>query len=388
MPRQLPVHEALHDRLSVLHVLAPAAVGGLESVVRLVAAGQRRRGHDVLVAPLVTDVGARAAWIESVRSAGVVVEPIVVPRRRYGAEWRAVSEIIASRRPSVVHTHGYHADVVAGLAARRLGVPTVATVHGFIGGNWKNRFYEWLQCRVLRRFDAVIAVSHPMAERLERVGVDARRVRVVVNAFDAEGRALLPRVEARRELGLQYDAFYVGWVGRLSREKGLDVMVRALADARAVNVRLAVLGEGAERRRLEALARRLGVGERVLWLGIHPNAARLASAFDVIVISSRTEGTPIVLFEAMAACTPVVATRVGGVPDVVSPNEAVLVPAEDPGALARAIDAIRRDPDAAATRAAAARRRLARDFAPERWVADIERVYTDAIRSRQSARKP
>jgi glycosyltransferase involved in cell wall biosynthesis len=372
------------ERFSVVHVLAPADVGGIESVVRLLAAGQRRRGHDVLVAPLVSDVGSRAAWIASVRETGVPVEPLVARRRRYVAEWRAVSELLRARRPAIVHTHGYRADVLAGLSARRLGFPVVATVHGFIGVEWKHRLYERLQCRVLRGFDAVMPVSRAMAGQLHQSGVPSDRLHVVTNAFEAHDRPLA-RAEARRRLAIGDEEFRVGWIGRLSPEKGADVIIRALALLPG-DVQLSILGDGAERRRLEVLSRDLGVAGRVTWHGTQPNAAVLASAFDAITLSSRSEGTPIVLFEAIAAGTPVVATRVGGVPEVVSDTEALLVPAEDPSALARAIDTVRADVVAAATRAAAAMRRLASDFAVGPWITRVDEVYATAQRRRSGPR--
>jgi glycosyltransferase involved in cell wall biosynthesis len=113
----------------------------------------------------------------------------------------------------------------------------------------------------------------------------------------------------------------------------------------------------------------------VRWLGNVAEAARLFAAFDVFALSSRTEGTPIVLFEAMAACTPIVASAVGGVPDVVSPAEALLVTADDPAALAQAIRSVYADPAAAAHRARLAHERLASDFAPGPWLERYERIY-------------
>jgi glycosyltransferase involved in cell wall biosynthesis len=335
----------------------------------------------VLVAPLVNDVASRAGWIGDLRAAGVAVEPLVVARRAYRAEWKAVKELIESRRPSVVHTHGYHGDVVGGLAALRAGAPTVATVHGFIGGDWKNRAYEWLQRQVLRRFDAVIAVARPMAMELEAAGLPAGRLHVVVNAFGGDA-VPLPRAEARRALGVPEQGFRVGWVGRLSREKGADVVLRAVAAADR-SVRLSVIGEGRERGTLTALAHRLGAADRVDWHGARPDAPRLMPAFDVLALTSRTEGTPVVLFEAMAACIPIVATRVGGVPDVVGDAEALLVAPDDPWAVTTAIDAVRRDPAAAAGRAAAALRRL-RHFAVEPWLRRVDEVYAAAMQRARS----
>lgn len=367
------------ERLSVVHVLAPGEFGGLESVVRLMAAGQRRRGHEVLVAPILPRRTLRPAWLATLADSGVPVEPIVAAPRAYLSQWRLLVELLRDRRPRIVHTHGYHADVLAGHAAQRAGIPVTATVHGFVGGDWKNRLYEMLQRRALRRFDAVIAVSRPMAADLRASGVPGRRLHVVPNAFEADAKPLT-RAQARRELGLAGDPFQIGWIGRLSPEKGADVMLRALSLVRDDRVRLSVLGAGPERGRLEALASKLGIGHRVDWCGVRVGAGRLASAFDAIVLSSRAEGTPVVLLEAMAAATPIVATRVGGIPDVVGDAEAVLVVPDDPVALAAAIQAVRSDSAAAATRADAARHRLAQGFSTARWLEQIDGVYAAAVR--------
>jgi L-malate glycosyltransferase len=381
--RFLPPREVVSrhrpERLSVVHVLAPGEYGGLESVVRLMVTGQRRRGHEVLVVPILSRWTLRPAWLATLADSGVPVEPIVAAPRAYLSQWRLLVELFRERRPSVVHTHGYHADVLAGHAARRARVTATATVHGFVGGDRKNRLYEMLQRWALRRFDAVMAVSRAMAADLRRSGVPDRRLHVVPNAF-ASDVELLTRADARRELGLADAAFRVGWIGRLSPEKGPDVMLHALSLIPDDTVRLSVIGSGPERERLESLASRLGIERRVAWHGVRLGAARLAPAFDAIVLSSRAEGTPVVLFEAMAATTPIVATRVGGIPDVVTEAEAALVPPEDPAALAAALQAIRSDRTTAATRAAAARRRLAQEFSTARWLDRIDGVYATAMR--------
>jgi glycosyltransferase involved in cell wall biosynthesis len=386
LPTSRVVPRSNAERRLVLHLLAPAQFGGLESVVRVMATAQRRRGYDVLVVPLLRVGAELPAWLATVRANGVVVEPLVAPRFGYLAQLRGMRDLVAERRPSVVHTHGYHADVVGGLAARRAGAPTVSTVHGFVRGDWKNRLYEWLQRRALRQFDAVIAVSSPMAAELRRSGVPADRTHVVQNAFEAVVD-VLPRSAARELLGLEDGYFHAGWIGRLSPEKGADVMLRALARVTDDAVRLSILGTGVDRRRLQALADRLGIAHRVTWHGVVPETARLAAGFDAIVLSSRSEGTPIVLFEAIAAGTPVVVTAVGGVPDIVSSAEALLVPPDDPPALAAALDAVRRDPDAAAVRAQAAKRRLVSHFAVEPWLRRVDDVYASAIET-HAARAP
>ena len=151
-----------------------------------------------------------------------------------------------------MHTHGYHVDVVDAGAARRAGVRTVTTVHGFTGGDWKNWIYERLQRRAFRRFDAVVAVSRPLARDLERTGVPSARVHMVPNAWPASDPPPLPRDQARAQLAVPNRRFHVGWVGRLSDEKGPDVFLESLARLRDIPWTACVLGEGPARGTLEA----------------------------------------------------------------------------------------------------------------------------------------
>ena len=361
----------------ILHLLAPGEVGGMESVVRLLARGQHMRGDRPVVVSVIESSAHARTFRDALAADGVEQVTLVLPGRAYGSEWRAIRELCRRFAPAIVHTHGYRADLIGGSAARRAGVATVSTVHGFTGGDWKMRVYERLNRIAFRRFDAVVAVSRPLAEELWSTGIDSHRLHLLPNALDMQGTPL-DRAAARMRLDVPTDGWRVGWIGRLSAEKGPDVMVHAMA--RLAGVALSVLGDGPQRDALHAECERLGVSGRITWHGMVPEAARLTPAFDALVLSSRTEGTPMVLLEAMAAGVPVVATRVGGVPDVVSESEALLVPSDDPAALAAAIDALRRDPAAARTRADAARRRLHEERGVEHWLTQYESVYDAAIR--------
>ena len=357
----------------ILHVVAPGEIGGLERVVQMLARGHGALGHEVHVAAVVERSGADRPFLEPLADVGVHTHTLIVGARGYLRERTLIADLCRQTRPDVVHTHGYRPDVVDARVARQLGIPVVTTLHGYTAGGWKNRCYEWLQYRTFRGFDAVVAVSQELATRLERAGVARGRIAAVPNAW-CETAPPLDRATARRTLGLSGADFVVGWVGRLSYEKGPDVLVDALAQLADLPLVISVLGEGRERASLEARAVDLGVGERMRWHGVVPDAGRLFAGFDAFVLSSRSEGTPIVLFEAMAAGVPIVATRVGGVPDVLSAAEGVLLPPEDPRALARAIRSVVHNPPAAARRACAARDRLAHfEIAP--WLDRYEAIY-------------
>jgi glycosyltransferase involved in cell wall biosynthesis len=367
--------------LRIVHVLAPARVGGLERVVQALATGHSRCGHEVHVVPVFSEDEPRHPFLEPLRDAGVSVHPLAVPGRAYRRERAQFAELCRRILPDVVHSHGYRTDVVDAPVARRLGIPIVTTVHGFTRGGWKNRLYETLQKRAFRRFDAVAAVSRMQVEEIRAAGSQSSHVHLLRNAW-AAGDAPLPAAEARALLGVPDGALHVGWVGRLSPEKGPDLLLEALARLSDLPFVCSVIGEGRQAAALRQRAHTLGLADRLLWHGYRSDAARLYSAFDVFVLSSRTEGTPIALFEAMAAGAPVVATAVGGVPDVVGPDEAVLVQPGCPDRLAHAIREVAADAAVTSLRVRSARERLDRQFSAVHWLERYELLYRSLLTSK------
>jgi glycosyltransferase involved in cell wall biosynthesis len=371
--------------LSVVHVLAPALVGGLESVVSALAIGQRGAGCDVHVVTLEQQGTSEPHLHEVLRGAGVPVERIWVESHRYARERAQFGESLRRLRPDVVHAHGCRADVVHSGVARRMGIARVSTIHGITNErDLKGRLYHWLEQRALRNFEAVVAVSRPLGAVLHKRGVRRDRLHVVPNAYTGRS-APLARSEARATLGIHDGHRVIGWVGRLGREKGADIMLAALPRLPADHA-LSIIGAGPEGERLRALARSLGIESRVTWHGSIADAGRLMAAFDVFALSSRTEGTPIVLLEAMAAGTPIVATDVGGVADVISSREGTLVPAERADALADAIARATSDLGATVEKARAAKRRLAEHFDTRVWLGRYETVYRSALAEMGSRR--
>jgi len=368
---------AVKDRPKVLHVLAPMREGGLERVVAMMCVGQRANAVHVAA---VVDPGAadRHPFIDQLRALGVPVTPVVVGARNYVREFRLLSALVARLRPSVVHTHGYRADVIGGAVARAHHVPAVTTVHGFTGGGRRNRLYERVQSLVIRHADAVIAVSTPLFQRLADDGVPRHKIHCIPNGF-APLVDTVTRARARHRLGIMTDWLVAGWVGRLSREKGADIMLDALAES-GPRWRLSIIGEGDEYLHLRRQAATLRISDRITWHGPIANAGSLFTAFDAFVLSSRTEGTPITLFEAMNAGVPIVAARVGGVPEIVSPSHALLVPAEEPSMIAEALAELHRDASVAANRSVRARERLLQSFSLAAWLDAVDAVYEAAGR--------
>ncbi|HEX9728997.1 MAG TPA: glycosyltransferase [Gemmatimonadales bacterium] len=357
----------------VIHVLAPAAYGGAEAVVETLV---RQQGARAAVATLLQTPGPHP-FVAALRNAGVDVHEIRCGRRQYRREARALASLMTAQGADVVHSHVYHADLVGYAAARIAALPIVSTVHGFTGGGLKNRIYEWLDLRALARMQAVIAVSGSVRDRVIRAGCAPERVHLIPNAVG--GLPPADRSAARRALGLNLAASVVGWVGRLSREKGPDLFVGALESLGPRVPNAVLIGDGDEAIGLAGRIDSAGLGGVVRLAGAVPNAGRLLPAFDVLVLSSRTEGTPIILLEAMAARVPVVAFAVGGIPDVLDDGSAWLVAPDDVAALGRAVRAVLDDPDEARRRTAAAARILRTRFDAGDWVTRVDAVYQEVV---------
>ncbi len=338
------------------------------------AIGHHRRGHQVHVAALIGADGDYEPVLDPLREAGVPTHALVVKPHSILRERSFIRSICEKHRIQIVHTHGYRADIVDSGVARRMGLASVSTEHGMSRMGGRTRIYEWLQMRLFRRFDAVVAVSRPIAEALERAGVDPQRIHLIPNAWSGEVD-FLDRAEARAALRFAPDVPVIGWVGRLIRAKGADLFLRALAELHDLPFQAAVIGDGPERAALEQLRGELGLESTVHFYGAIPDARRCFRAFDVFALTSRTEGTPIVLFEAMAAGVPIVATAVGGVPDVLTSQEAELI---IPGEILPFADALIRiltDRESAAHRSTRARTSLGLRYSINSWLESHEEVY-------------
>jgi len=351
-------------------------------VVQGLAIGLVRRGHRVTVLGTHVPGADLEPFFRPMRDAGVAVLGMAFGGRAYLAERKAVAAAFDTLAADVVHAHGYRPDLLHRGAAQRRGMAVVSTLHGTSQIRGLPGLYEWIHERTLRRSEAVIAVSKPIESHLLR-HVRRERLHLVQNAWAPIDQPL-PRGDARRTLGLPADGPVIGWVGRLVPVKGPDLFLETLHAIRERPWTACIVGDGPERAALEAQATTLGLGDRVRFAGAIPDAGRLIPAFDLFALTSRSEGTPIALLEAIAAGTAVAAFGVGGVPLVVQDGAEAWVRA--PGAtsaLAEAFAEALAQPETRRARAAAATVRLARDFGVEPWLDRHERIYRDAISRRR-----
>jgi glycosyltransferase involved in cell wall biosynthesis len=387
----------LPDRIKVLRVIARLNVGGPALHVAYLTAGLRERGYDTT---LVAGTLARGEDSMAFVASGLDVEVVTIPE--LGREISLLRDLVATlrlarlirrERPQIVHTHTAKAGTVGRLAARIAGgSPKPIVVHTFHGhvlrGYFdpiRSRIFAWLERTLARYSTALIAVSPQVRDDLVALGVAPREKFTVIRLGIELGERVAEkdgRAETRRYLGIPPHRFAVGWIGRMTAIKNTEDVLSAFKELldRGVEATLCMVGDGPDRAQLERRAHELGIMRDTLFLGYQQEVASLYAAFDALVLPSSNEGTPVSVIEALAARTPVVATRVGGVPDVVREGEdGFLVETGDTEALADRLARLAHDPELRERMGTAARDRVLPRYAVERLVDDVDRFYRELL---------
>lgn len=310
--------------------------------------------------------------------------------------------IIFVERPDVVHTHTAKAGAIGRLAAaiysatrrRRRKCLIVHTFHGhvFIGyfRPMHTRLVKSIERGLARMTDRIIALSETQKRELvDRFGIAVgHRVSVVPLGleFDPLLRLNLDRRDCRQSFGLAASDRVIGYVGRFVPIKDLENLVRAFAIVarRVPEAKLLLVGDGERREPLRALADSLGVGQATVFTGWREDLDVVYGAIDIAATTSLSEGMPVALVEAMAAGRPVVATSVGGVPDLVCDEvTGFLVPTGDPARTAGALERLVRDAALCRRMGETGRHRVAGEFHAERLVSTMEQMYEVGLRAKR-----
>jgi len=253
---------------------------------------------------------------------------------------RQLTRIIRERKVDLLVTHGYKPNLLGRIASWIERIPTVAVSRGWTYESRRVRFYEFLDRIFLRLADAVVAVSEGQRQKILACGVNPDKVQVIHNAIDLATYPGPAEISVRVELGIPQNAILVATAGRLSPEKNHLGLVEAarMVLAKMPDVYFVVFGEGFMRPELEKAVVDAGIGHRFFLPGFRSDVRSLLHEIDIFVLPSHTEGLPNVVLEAFACCKPVVATMVGGTPEVV--RDAVngfLAPIGDMGRLAQGV---------------------------------------------------
>jgi glycosyltransferase involved in cell wall biosynthesis len=314
--------------IKIAYILTPITFGGAEKVSLNFLKTVDRACFDVTLVLLLRPWEEPPLFAQEIVTLGYdyITLPVSIkkggdPFRVLRVAWR-IFKLLKTGKFDIVHTHGYFADICAIPLARLLGIKTITTCHGFITNDAKLKLYNKLNVYAIKLCHRIIAVSEGIRDQLIFAGASLHKISVVPNAvetaYDVAEIASL-RDSKRRELQIHDGEFVVGFLGRLSAEKGVNFLIDAVALLvnEGLPIRLLPVGDGAERDKLEEQGNGKCSSEKVIFVGFQSDTQSWLAAFDMFVLPSLTEGTPMALLEAMAMGVPVVASRVGGVPKVI-----------------------------------------------------------------------
>jgi len=388
-------------RIRVLRLFSRLNIGGPAIHVILTTAGLDPKRYDSLLV-VGREEDREGNFLNLAEAKGIPLRIIPTFGRRIDPLRDLITlvslfRLMRRERPDIVHTHTAKAGALGRVAARLAGVPVVVhTFHGSVFDGYFGpsvaRFFQWIERILALGTDTIVAVSERVAADLaERKIAPRKKIEVVPLGLEL-GRfqdVQQRRGELRRELGVPPRARLVGSVGRLVAIKDLGTLLRSMVQLSATqpDAILLVVGDGPDRPALEMEAERLGLGSRARFLGFRDDLERIYADLDVAVNCSLNEGTPVALIEAMASGVPVLATAVGGTPDLLDEGRlGRLVPPGDPNALARALAESLSGGDDSAEKAAFARRSVLQRFSLERLLGDLDRLYLRLLKSKEAVR--
>jgi glycosyltransferase involved in cell wall biosynthesis len=312
-----------NKRIRVLHLISGDLWAGAEAHAEMLLSWLKRN-PDLEVSAIIFNEGRLSQKLKSV---DIPVYFLDEKRNSSLLLLMKIRQILSEERVQILHTHRYKENVIGGLAGSFSGVPhLVQTVHGLnepfrgikkIKANLYNLLDRWTT-RFL--FDKIIMVSSQQGERFKERFNGPRTV-YIHNGVDLQKiKANKSKIEVRRDLGIDEDSPLVGTAGRLVPVKGLDYLLKAttIMQRKLPRLKVLIIGEGPEKKGLEDTVSKLGIDSQVIFAGEREDVYDLISAMDVLVLPSLSEGIPMVLLEALALEVPVVASAVGGIPEVIT----------------------------------------------------------------------
>jgi glycosyltransferase involved in cell wall biosynthesis len=364
--------------LKVLQLISSGGYYGAENMLLNLCASQEQAGCRNSLLLFYNVHAPNVEFYERARRRGISVRMVHCRGR---ADWRAVKQIkeyIHEDAIDVVHTHGYKADLYGYFAGKSAGKPIIATCHNWVGGTAALGIYNRLDRMVLKRFNAIAAVSEGVKERLLKSGIPAEKIRIIPNGIDVqafEGGQALPELRAG-------EGKIVGVVARLDLKKGFEYLLAAVREITNsfYGLKVVIVGEGPDRQAIEQMIERFGLRDTVLLAGQQSNMPGVYAAIDIFVLPSLNEGLPMTVLEAMAASRPVIATRVGAIPKVIEDGKTgLLVNPRDTAGLRDAIARLLNDDDLCRRLAAQAHEWVARHFTADAMARQYQALYEEVL---------
>lgn len=362
--------------MRILQVLSGNAFHGAEAMTAELIRQLHRLGVSVDIAVFDNAAPGNAEVFDAVGTAAAATFHIPCAGQLDLTALRELNRIVADRHISIIHSHKYKTNFYGALTRAIKPVKLLSTYHNWLYQTPALRLYAAVDKRLARFSDLCVAVSKPVADELRR-HVSAPKVLQIDNGIDTDVyRPSAGRADAKSVLGLSPERALIGFVGRLSAEKGLPCLIEALAGLATRNFDAIIVGDGELRSDLEMQVSALGLAGRVTFLGARRDVHRIYQAIDIFVLPSTEEAFPMVLLEAMASGCAVIATAVGEVERIVEIGESGLIVAPTkPEAICQAIDCLLLDARMRQRLGQAARERVITSFSSRSMATAYLRSY-------------
>jgi glycosyltransferase involved in cell wall biosynthesis len=368
--------------MRVVHLIKATQIAGAERHLLTLLPGLVKRGVEVRLILLHPPNNPVDPFVEALTAGGVAVERQIIRRHLDPSLFGALRRRLRELQPDILHTHLIHADLYGIPAGRAAGVKRIISSRHADDPFRRLPIMRGLHAILWRLASDGIAISDAVRRFCEQIEFAPPGKLTTIHYGIAAPAQPIDREAAsaalRDELGIDPNAPLIGFVGRLIWQKGMVYGLQAFARVllKRPDARLIVVGDGKLRAQLENRARRYGIGGKVLFLGWRTDAPRLMAGFDIFLLPTLQEGFGLVLLEAMAARTPIVASAVSAVPEIVAHGETgLLVPPRDPAALSQALLALIDDPPLRQHMGLLGEDRLETHFSAERMIDATLRLY-------------
>ncbi len=298
----------------------------------------------------------------------------------------SLRRFLKDQKINLIHSHGYKSNFNSFLASAAKNIALVTTCHNWLSINSKMKLYEWLDKRVLNRFDRTIVVSDEIRGKILKTGVSSSKVIKIKNGINIKKYSTTnKRTGIRAEFNIDEDKIVVGSLGRLDDNKGITNLLKAarLLIDEFENIIFLLVGDGPARDKLCNEVDELGIKDHVVFAGFRDDIPSVLSAIDIFALPSLKEGLPMVLLETMAAKKPLVATRVGDIPGIVKHNESgILIEPGDVKQLQDGLKNIIEDKALSNSLADRAFERVSSEYSSKRMAAEYMKTYDDVLEER------
>jgi glycosyltransferase involved in cell wall biosynthesis len=364
--------------IKILHLIASTGIGGAEQVLLNICSSLRSKEFN-FEACLFAKGGKETSFARLLEDNNI---PLCFVRMKFPLYIKEIYNLLSFLRKeniSVIHCHGFRADVLGGIAAKLCKIPAVSTVHGWTVYSPKMQFYKWLDIKALHFFfKTILPVSNKLQLELIKNGIPLKKILLFRN-IPAQRRTTLHSINSPPQNG----PIQIGFIGRLSLEKGINFLLDAAAKIKETgSFCLHIVGDGPNRAEIEQKIKFFGLEELVNLHGYLQNPEKIYQILDILVLPSLTEGIPLTLLEAMSFGIPVIASDVGGIPEIIEDNKSGLL--VKPGSVDDLINKITlliKEPPLRTKLANGAKERISLICNFEKWKQTLSKVYDELGRN-------